>query len=98
MINRYLRSDRNEVDFSFALSVEGYVAEINRKIKKDYCKVDQIYDKYIVDVAADDLGCDTAEISGDDQQKEGKACSLGSSCLISFHHVDRPGKAEAYQH
>ena len=90
MINRYLRSDRNEVDFSFALSVEGYVAEINRKIKKDYCKVDQIYYKYIVDVPADDLGSDASQISGDDQKQEGKACSLGSSCLVSLHHIDRP--------
>ena len=66
MINRLLCSDRYEFDIALVLSVKRNVAEVYRKIKKDYCKVDQIYDQYIVDASADDLGCDTSKVSGDD--------------------------------
>ncbi len=79
MINSCLCSGRHKADFSFAFLIDGCIAEVYRKVKKDYCKVDKIYDKNIVDVSADDLGSDAAEVSGDDQKQEGKACSLGGS-------------------
>ena len=90
MINGFLCSDRYQFDVVLTLPVKGNIAEVYRKVKKDYCKIDQIYDQYIVDASADDLGCDTSKVSGDDQEQEGKACSLGGSGLISFHHVYRP--------
>ena len=79
MINSRLCSGRYKSEFSFAFLIDGYVAEVYRKVKKDDCKVDKINDKNIVDISADDLGSDASDISGDDQQQEGKTGSLGSS-------------------
>ena len=89
-MDRGLCSDRRKADLSLASLINGYIAEVHSKVKKDYCKVDKINDENVVDVSADDLCSDATDVSGDDQQQEGKACSLSCSCSVRFHHIDRP--------
>ena len=79
MINSCLCSGGHKADLSFAFLIDGNVAEVYRKVKKHYCKVDKIYDKNVVDVSADYLSCDASDISGYDKQQEGKTGSLGGS-------------------
>ena len=84
--------------FTVGLFVKRHVSEINHKIQKYDCKIQQISNQYIADLMRYDLRSYSGNITGDYEQYKSKTCAVGCFRFVSLNEIERPRKAKANKH